>query len=66
MEKNKKSKDEQQFGGITDKKDKNAGSSAFNQGSQQDPDMNEGVADGTAHPEEVSKEKENPKSGKVG
>jgi hypothetical protein len=51
-----------QAGGITDKQDKNAGSGAFNQGSVQDEHMNEGVADGTPNPEEVSEEKENPKS----
>lgn len=53
-------------GGVTDKKDKNAGSGAFNQGSEQDEHLHEGVADGTPHPDKVSKEKENPKSGKVG
>jgi hypothetical protein len=55
-----------QAGGITDKKDKNAGSGAFNQGSVQDPRLNDGVADGTPRPDEVSKEKENPKSGNIG
>ena len=55
-----------QHGGVTEKHDKNAGSGAFNQGSEQDEKMNEGVADGTPDPEKVSKEKENPKSGKVG
>jgi hypothetical protein len=49
-----------QAGGVTDKKDKNAGSGAFNQGSEQDPDMDRGVADGTPDPEKVSREKENP------
>lgn len=63
MEKKKKNK---QYGGITDKKDKNAGSGAFNQGAAADPNLNEGVADGTPHPERVSKEKQNPKSGKIG
>jgi hypothetical protein len=60
----KKSKDEgkDQAGGITHKKDLNAGSGAFNQGAEQDPDYNDGVADGTPHPERVSKEKENPKT----
>ncbi len=48
------------------KQDKNAGSGAFNRGSEDEPDMNDGVADGTPNPEKVSKEKENPKSGKVG
>ncbi len=65
MDKNNDNKNDQQ-GGATDKHDKNAGSGAFNQGAEQDKHMNEGVADGTPHPEEVSKEKENPKSGKVG
>ena len=55
-----------QHGGVTDKKDKNAGSGAFNQGSVQDEHMNEGVADGTPNPDKISKEKENPKSGKQG
>jgi hypothetical protein len=57
--------DNTQHGGVTEKHDKNAGSGAFNQGSQQDPKLNEGVADGTAHPDKVSKEKENPRSGKT-
>jgi hypothetical protein len=51
-----------QHGGITDKKDKNSGSAAFNQGVQQDPSYNEGVADGTPNPEKVSKEIKNPKT----
>jgi hypothetical protein len=55
-----------QHGGITDKKDKNAGSGAFNQGAEQDEHLNEGVADGTPNPEQVSREKENPKSGNIG
>ncbi|HUR65896.1 MAG TPA: hypothetical protein VMZ03_06065 [Chitinophagaceae bacterium] len=62
----KKTKDNDQHGGVTDKHDMNAGSGAFNQGSQQDEHLNEGVADGIAHPDKVSKEKENPKSGKQG
>ncbi len=65
MEK-EKTKNTDQAGGITDKKDKNAGSGAFNQGSEQDPNMNDGVADGTPDPDKVSKEKENPRSNKVG
>ena len=52
--------------GAANKHDKNAGSGAFNQGSVQDDHLNEGVADGTPHPDKVSKEKENPKSGKPG
>ena len=59
----KKNKDDKtQHAGVTDKHDKNAGSGAFNQGSEQDEHMNEGVADGTPNPDKVSKEKENPKS----
>lgn len=53
-------------GGVTDKHEKNAGSGSFNQGSEQDEHLNEGVADGTSNPDKVSKEKENPKSGKQG
>jgi hypothetical protein len=34
---------EQEQGGVTDKLDKNAGSGAFNQGSEQDPDYNDGT-----------------------
>jgi hypothetical protein len=30
-------------GGVTDKKETNAGSGAFNQGSEQDPDYNKGT-----------------------
>jgi hypothetical protein len=64
---NKNSRPEsKQHGGITDKKDKNAGSGAFNQGAEQDSNMYDGVADGTPNPELVSKEKENPKSGNIG
>jgi hypothetical protein len=33
----------QQSGGITDKKDVNAGSGAFNQGSSQDPEYLKGI-----------------------
>ena len=43
MNKNKKGKKDSQKGGITDKKDMNAGSGAFNQGSEQDPDYDMGV-----------------------
>ena len=32
-----------QAGGITHKKDKNAGSGAFNQGAEQDPDYDKGT-----------------------
>ncbi len=36
-------KNTDQAGGITDKKDINAGSGAFNQGSEQDPEYNKGT-----------------------
>ena len=65
MDENKSAKDNSRSG-TTGKNDANAGSAGFNQGAEQEKDMNEGVADGTPHPEKVSKEKENPKSGKVG
>jgi hypothetical protein len=58
----KKNKTERPAAGVTHKKESNAGSGSFNQGSEQDPEMNEGVADDTPHPETVSKEKQNPKS----
>ena len=38
-----KKKGNTQAGGITDKKDINAGSGAFNQGSEQDPNYNDGT-----------------------
>lgn len=57
----KTGKSNDQAGGITDKKDLNSGSSAFNEGSAQDPNYNDGVADGTANPDKVSKEDQNPK-----
>ncbi len=66
MKKNITENSSKQRAGITDKKDKNAGSGSFNQGSEQDPNYNDGVANGTPHPELVSKEKENPKSGNIG
>ena len=58
----KKNKKEQSTAGLTHKKEPNAGSGTFNQGSEQDTEMNEGVADGTPNPETVSKERQNPKS----
>ena len=58
----KKNEKEQPAAGITHKKEPNAGSGTFNQESEQDPEMNEGVADGTPDPETVSKEKQNPKA----
>ena len=58
----KKNKKDQPTAGVTHKQEHNAGSGTFNQGSEQDPEMNEGVADGTPDPETVSKEKQNPKA----
>jgi hypothetical protein len=58
----KENKKEHPAAGVTHKKEHNAGSGTFNQGSEQDTEMNEGVADGTPHPETVSKEKQNPKA----
>lgn len=55
-------KDTKQHGGVTDKKDDNAGSGAFNRGSEDDPTYNDGVADGTPNPEKVSKEEQNPQT----
>jgi len=60
-----------QTGGVTDKQDKNAGSGGFNQGSKQDPVVNEGttVSDyekKTGHKAFPGKEKENPKDGNIG
>jgi hypothetical protein len=49
-----KNKKKQPTAGVTHKQESNAGSGTFNQGSEQDPEMNEGVADG--------KEKQNPKT----
>jgi len=43
MSKDQKNKESKQSGGITHKKDLNAGSGAFNQGSEQDPDYNKGT-----------------------
>lgn len=59
MEKNKKHGD---TGGVTHKKEPNAGSGGFNQGAEQDPHYDEGVADGPEHPENISKEIQNPKT----
>lgn len=62
-----------QAGGTTDKKDINAGSGAFNQGAEQDPNYNEGtkVTDEekqTGHTPSPGKElpKENPEDGNIG
>ena len=71
MSKDKSGKSKDRAGGITDKKDDNAGSGAFNQGSEQDPDYN----DGTKVPDEEKetghipfpvKKKEKPKVGNIG
>jgi hypothetical protein len=43
MDKNQDKKNDKQSGGITHKKDLNAGSGAFNQGSEQDPDYDKGT-----------------------
>ena len=40
---NKKQTGNTQSGGITGKKDYNAGSGAFNRGSEQDPEYNKGI-----------------------
>ena len=72
MKKNNKKKDKEQSGGITHKQDRNAGSGAFNQGSEQDPDYDEGtkVSDEekrTGHsPSNLGKQRENPKDGNIG
>lgn len=60
-----------QAGGITDKKDINARSGAFNQGSEQDPNYNKGtkVPDEeklTGHTPSPGKEKEVSKNGNAG
>lgn len=70
MKKNNSSKD--QSGGITHKHDKNAGSGAFNQGAEQDPDFDKGtkVSDEEKRtgksPANLGKQKENPKDGNIG
>ena len=67
--KKKQSSNDQQSGVITDKKDKNAGSSAFNQGSEQDPNYNDGIADDPDDPDDPKfpgKKKETPKGGNIG
>lgn len=43
MSKSKKPDGNKQYGGVTDKKDKNAGSGAFNQGAEQDPKYDKGT-----------------------
>ena len=71
MEKKNNDKQPGSTGGVTDKKDNNAGSAAFNQGAEQDPNYNEGtkVSDEekrTGHTPSPGKEKENPKDGNIG
>lgn len=72
MGKKQPGKSNPQSGGITDKHEMNAGSGAFNQGSEQDPAYNDGtkVSDEekeTGHtPSSLGKEKENPKDGNIG
>ena len=66
-----KKKDNTHGGGITDKKDINAGSGAFNQGSEQDPNYNDGtkVSDEekqTGHTPSPGKAKEHTKKGNIG
>lgn len=51
-----------QKGGVTHKKDINAGSGAFNRGSVDDPHFDEGASDETPDPENKSKEPQNPKA----
>jgi hypothetical protein len=69
--KDNKNSGNNQAGGITDKKDANAGSGAFNQGSEQDPDYNKGtkVSDEekqTGHLPVPGKKKEDPEDGNIG
>jgi hypothetical protein len=66
MKKVSNNKNSQQGGGVTHKHDKNAGSGAFNQGSEQDPDYDNGTP---ADPKDLKKalpKKENPKDGNIG
>jgi len=72
MDKKKYDKDKDQSGGIADKKDVNAGSGAFNQGSEQDPNYDDGtkISDeekATGHsPSNLGKQKEDPADGNIG
>ena len=65
MAKKKIDKKIKQFGGITDKRDNNAGSGAFNQGSQQDPDYNHGVPGDQNDPKKAAILNKKPKGGKT-
>ena len=63
-------KENNQAGGITHKRDKNAGSGAFNQGSDQDPDYDDGAKVSDEEKQAGTKRshhgKENPKGGNKG
>jgi hypothetical protein len=66
-----KKKTNDQAGGVADKKNMNADSSASNEGSQQDPHDNNGrkLTDEekeTGHSALLGKKKENPKDGNIG
>ena len=65
MAKKKTGKQHKQFGGITDKRDNNAGSGAFNQGSQQDPDYKDGVPGDQNDPRKAVILNKKPKGGKT-
>jgi len=65
MAKKKKDKQHKQFGGISDKHDSNAGSGAFNQGSQQDPTYNDGVPGDQNDPKKAGILNKKPKGGKT-
>lgn len=54
MKKSNQSKDNKQSGGITHKQDKNAGSGAFNQGSEQDPAYDHGITGDQNDPKKLS------------
>jgi len=72
MSENKSKKGKQnQDESANDKKDPNAGSAAFNQGSEQDPEYDDGtpVSDEekkTGHLPTLGKEKEKPEDGNIG
>ena len=72
MEKKKNNETDLPATSNTHKHDKNAGSGAFNQGSEQDPDYDDAtkVSDEekeTGHlPSNLGKQKENPKDGNIG
>ena len=72
MNKDTQKKNKQQSAVTTHKRDKNSGSGSFNQGSEQDPNYDEGtqVSDEekkTGHsPSNLGKQRENPKDGNIG